>query len=116
MNHNEKLVQFEINQMLSQKNAYFPQPRYLLETQTDVNQWPYPRYFRGKPTQNKPIFWAREAGYQKILPNIPVPVFEPLSEEPNTKGGCFQSACNVVFPCYYGDKINLPKERVFTSP
>jgi hypothetical protein len=112
---NEALVHLQIEQMLNQPTGYFPNPNYLLETKTDVNQWPYPRYFRGRPDSNHPFFWGREAGYQKIEPKRDIPVFEPLSEEPDTRGGCFQSACNVVYPCYYGEIKTLPKRRVFTS-
>lgn len=116
MTSNASKVQMQIQQMLTQESGYFPHPKFLEETRTDVNEWPYTRYFRGKPQSDIPFFWEREAGYQKILPDKPVPMYEPLLQEPDTKGGCFQSACNTIFPCYYGKKIELPNQSVFTSP
>jgi len=113
---NEQLVDLQIKENIQADGPYFPNPLFLQKTHTDVNEWPYPRYFRGRPESSRPYFWAREAGYQKIIQPREIPTFQEHSFEPDTKGGCFQSACNTVFPCYYSNNINLPKKRIFTSP
>ena len=58
-------VKKQIQNMLHTDGPYFPPPEEIYQTTTDINQWPYPRMFRGKPESFEPVIWEREAGYQK---------------------------------------------------
>ena len=66
---------------------------------TDMDNFPYNRYFRGVPENYKPIVFEREAGWRPIY-NTCYNVEEPIKHEENKRKICFQTACSTVYPCY----------------
>jgi len=100
-----------IRSQIRQKNSttpFFATSSNVLQTITDHDTFPYPRYYRGIAGLSEPIIAEREAGwrqrndtcYQVNAPKAP-------NNYPNH---CFQSACSTVYPCYpeymtkYADK------------
>ena len=80
---------------------------------TDMDSFPYPRYFRGDYKSGEPIVMEREAGWRKREDNCyKVVLHEPIEhgEYPNH---CFQTAPSTVYPCYpdylrkYADKEEM---------
>lgn len=65
---------------------------------TDMDHFPYNRFYRGVSYFPEPIIMEREAGwrerhdkcYDVIVPNTPSPL-------PNH---CFEAPCSTVYPCY----------------
>ena len=68
--------------------------------QNDMNIFPYPRWFQGIPTHDKPIVSEREAGW---TPKIKAEKDNKNKETLKHPNLCFQSACSVVYPCYAQD-------------
>jgi|TARA_B100001248_G_scaffold257737_1_gene240760 hypothetical protein len=111
------IIQKQINESLSSESAYFPKPNQIFQVQTDINQWPYQRYFRGEASSFEPIVWEREAGFQEILVQSSVPSIIGFQNEIETST-CFQIPCSTTLPCY--TKGNVYKSNggycVFSSP
>lgn len=92
------IIQKQIEESIESDGAYFPDPEEIYKVQTDINVFPYNRFFRGRPDSSEPIIWEREAGFQEILPqnfeNSKL-FFEPEPE----KDTCFQIPCSTILPC-----------------
>jgi len=65
---------------------------------TDMDNFPYERYFRGVPTSDRPIVFEREAGWRNIENNC-YQVENPNVVD-NVQKHCFEAACSTVYPCY----------------
>lgn len=65
---------------------------------TDMDHFPYTRYYRGDAKTSCPVAFEREAGWRPVhnscynVNRVDVP--EPY---PNH---CWESGCSVVYPCY----------------
>ena len=79
---------------------------------TDMDVFPYPRFYRGNFESKDPIIFEREAGWNPRHDNayqIPITV-ESKDYYPNH---CFQSAPSTTYPCYpeylrkYSDKRQM---------
>ena len=91
-----------IRNMINLKNNHMP--FYATATDvtnsiTDMDHFPYSRFYRGEYASNKPIIFEREAGWRNTHNNC------YRNEQPNTKESnisnlCFQPACSTVYPCY----------------
>lgn len=68
---------------------------------TDMDHFPYNRYFRGMSSCDKPRVFDREAGrrpwntkaYTDLIPEV-----KPVKYE-----GCFQVPCSTILPCVVQD-------------
>ena len=110
-------VQKQIENSLRSEKPYFPPSEEIFKVQTDINIWPYNRYFRGSPSSDTPIVWEREAGFQEILPRIPVPSISSTQTEPNIST-CFQLPCSTTLPCK-SNPSNFQESRkscIYISP
>lgn len=94
--NSKEIVRQQIEQMTNSDRPYFPNPESIYQVRTDITQWPYQRYFRGKPTSDLPHVWDREAGYNHIKPVQLIPSFTP--QPLPTKPIVFQPACSTIFP------------------
>ena len=111
---NKKIIQQQIQKNLQQDHqAYFPSSKEIYHVQSGINEWPYPKTFRGSPSTAIPHVWERQAGYQHIV-SPPLTSFTP---KPFFMDTCFQPACNTLFPCRK-DQTFLPLQDhcVFHSP
>ena len=64
---------------------------------TDMDHFPYQRFYRGEITSSEPIVMEREAGFREIKnyaynPNI---LLQP-GPKPEI---CFQPPCSTIYPC-----------------
>jgi hypothetical protein len=64
---------------------------------TDIDHFPYTRYFRGIATCNVPRIMDREAGRCKW--NILNPIIEASPQKLRHHDGCFQIPCSTILPC-----------------
>lgn len=91
-----------IARQIQQKNQpypYSPNPLDIFEIRTDVNEFPYRRFFRGKRFSDKPHLWEREAGFSPLLST---PVSNHSDPYPSLllapRATPFQVPCSTQFP------------------
>jgi len=90
-----------IRDMINSKTAsqpYYASSHTVTNVITDMDHFPYTRYFRGVSYFPNPIVFEREAGWR---------VREPDCYKSSCKPGlipyprhCYESACSTVYPCY----------------
>lgn len=79
---------------------------------TDMDHFPYQRFYRGQATSLLPIVLEREAGFH-IRPTVP-PTYYPLVAGSSVYAPdaaslyCFQYPCGTIFPCYPTEIRNAP--------
>ena len=112
---NEQIIKTEIHQKINSNGPYYPPPREICNVKTDMNEFPYRRYFRGKRDDMNPNVWEREAGYAKWLTTIDTK--NPVNESLLMGNGCFQIPCTTVLPCNPSNLYQPSKNYcVYTSP
>lgn len=91
-----------------ESNPYYATSNTTLQVLTDIDHFPYNRYFRGVPEYPEPVVMEREAGWRD-LHNRCYRLSKPPEMEPYPQH-CFQMPCSTVYPCYpqymqkYSDK------------
>ena len=110
-----------IQEYIRKKNkGYFPgiaPATLLVPISTDMDNFPYNRFYRGMATCSSPRVFDREAGYrpwrQDLYQQLPS-TLPPPGPRPN---GCFQIPCSTILPCM-SDKTFKPNIQscVYTSP
>lgn len=79
-----------------------------LSVLTDMDHFPYNRYFRGVAHFPEPVVMEREAGWRPLQPSC-YGINKPPETQPYPQH-CFQMPCSTVYPCYpqymqkYSDK------------
>lgn len=99
MEENKKLLQQYIHYKLH-NNGLVP-ASFIRPISTDVDHFPYTRYFRGIATCPYPRVWDREAGYRKWQDQqyaFTIPPSKPIQLDT-----CFQIPCSTVLPCVNQD-------------
>jgi hypothetical protein len=83
----------------------------IYNVQNDMDVFPYPRWFQGVPTDDRPIVSEREAGWtpKNILHNRDKT--EKKKDPLKPANLCFQTACSVVYPCYAQDNSYIGINR-----
>lgn len=101
-----------VNRMIQHKKRSNPYYSSGPSPMTDMDTFPYPRFFRDSFTSDAPIIFEREAGWlprNDFCYKIPV-VTNDVKMYPNH---CFQAAPSTTYPCYpeylrkYSDKKEL---------
>lgn len=75
-------------------------------TFTDMDTFPYPRFYRGVPTSSEPVVFEREAGFR--IRDDPCYRVTKCSDKPGPNDypkHCFEAACSTVYPCFHRDSI-----------
>ena len=97
---NKQNVQ-NIRYLIEQKKAYktfFATVNDTSAVLTDMDHFPYKRFFRGEFESDRPIVFEREAGWRPTE-NKCYKVQDPVRTINNNKM-CFEAACSTVYPCY----------------
>lgn len=87
-----------LQQQIEKKNStqpYMATSNLVTMSPTDIDQWPYYRFFRGERDKFYPVVWGREAGFRQLY--TATPSEKPF--EPWTTNLCFQYPCSTVTPC-----------------
>lgn len=96
--------------------VFFPTAATIDPFVTDVNELPYPRFYRGRALTPHPIVWEREAGYNADI-RQPQPFVQLAPPQDATDLFCFQPACSTIFPCdAQRSHTRLPTDPVEISP
>jgi len=92
-------------------NPYYATSGVASSVITDMDSFPYNRYFRGQYNSSVPIVFEREAGFRRINTTCyDKNIDRGIPQYPNH---CFQVPCSTVYPCYpefekqYGDKEQI---------
>jgi hypothetical protein len=94
--NNEQIVRQQIQQKINYNRPYFGQTNVLQYVQTDMDHFPYRRYFRGKYNVQYPVIFDREAGYREL--NNQCYKQYNVDNVQRTEL-CFENACSMVKPC-----------------
>jgi hypothetical protein len=90
-------VKNQINQKLDYGQPYYARKNTVRNMVTDMDEFPYNKYFRGQYNSEAPIVFDREAGWRlrndRCYQGL-VGYAEPLY--PNH---CFEAPCSTVYPC-----------------
>ncbi len=110
----------DIQQIINLKNQDRPYLSGGPTIKTDMDTFPYPRFYRGRYESTKPIVIDREAGWRARCDSNYE--YTPERVEIPYPNHCFQSAVSTVYPCRpeynrkYSDKkgmdIQLYNSRV----
>ncbi len=90
-----------VRQQIEQKLAYQPYYATVKDATsilTDMDHFPYTRYFRGVYNSPQPVVFEREAGWRPTHNNC-YNVNVNLADNPYPDH-CFEAACSTVYPCY----------------
>ena len=91
-------------------NPYFAHENTVEHVMTDMDRFPYNRFFRGVYYEDHPVIFDREAGYRPVHNACYTHQMRGIITRPHH---CFESACSVVYPCIpeylrkYSDKEEL---------
>ena len=116
MDKNQKTIQREISNKINSRGAYYPPPQSIFEVKTDVNVFPYQRFWRGNRFDYNPRVWDREAGYSPLITTIATD--NDVNMALQGLDTCFQLPCSTILPCRPNDNNYQPNTRskVYISP
>ena len=107
MNHIEGLNYHNLQTQIERKKSWRPYMATESDTSivlTDMDHFPYTRFFRGVPGSYKPIVQDRQAGWRPRQdacydkkPNFHRP--SPLSNF------CFENPCTTTYPCHLAPPV-----------
>ena len=72
---------------------------FLKPVQTDMDVFPYDRFFRGMVGCDRPRVFDREAGHRRLNPAAYAYQYSPEVTTPRRFEGCFQIPCSTILPC-----------------
>jgi len=108
---------FYIQQEIEKKKMmkpYCPINNIVYQIQTDMNVFPYTRYFRGRQDSDSPFFFEREAGYSPICNSISYQ--DKTNQNLLLANTCFQMPCSTILPCRSNSFQPNLNFCVYTSP
>jgi hypothetical protein len=108
---NHDAIQYQI-ELTNQQVPFFPTKNLIRSVTTDMDHFPYTRFYRGNPRADMPTIMEREAGFRKKLDCYKPEYVVDEGPFPNV---CFEVPCSTTYPCNpdyvqkFGDsnKINL---------
>ena len=81
--------------------------------QTDINEFPYRRFYRGNPDSDLPHVFDREAGSRRLADTQ----FQTIANPWGSANYCFQAPCSTIFPCEpVPGAFMMPTRCVWVSP
>lgn len=96
MTHNVSLVQAEIRKKLNYNIPYYATQASIHDISTDMDNFPYKRFYRGVYYDTSPIVFEREVGWRQLNNSCYREQVVPHIKEQKY---CWQTGCNTVFPC-----------------
>lgn len=96
MSHNVSTVQHEIAKKLNYNIPYYATHSSIQGVMTDMDNFPYKRFFRGVYYNDRPVVLERETGWRPL--NNPC-YRDQVVNDVKEQTYCWQSACNTVQPC-----------------
>lgn len=94
--NNVNSVRYQIGLKLNYNVPYYATRDATASALTDMDHFPYKRYFRGVYYENNPIVMEREAGFRPRRDSCYTRLSIP---EPNPPNYCWEYPCSTVKPC-----------------
>lgn len=96
---NMKFVRDQIAQKINYNMPYYARTNEVNQCLTDMDEFPYQRYFRGQADKSYPIVHDRAAGWRPRFDKMysPTPYLVPKAPPVDY---CFEAPCSTVYPCY----------------
>ena len=86
---------------------YYAPLELVKESITDMDTFPYPRFFRGRSDATEATVYGRPAGFRPREDACYQPRLEhPLGDDPG-HCFCFQPPCSTTLPCYWNYYSNV---------
>lgn len=115
MSENKRIVQREILEKINSQSTYIPGAETIFRVKTDVNIFPYNRFFRGDRFSSTPRIWDREAGWSPLIETIEEDYRANMSLLGDA-GACFQIPCSTILPCTTNQYQPSTLSKVYISP
>jgi len=96
---NRKVIAKYIHNKLNSGGGYMTPASYLVPVQTDMDNFPYDRFYRGMVNCPHPRVFDREAGHRRWNENAYAYQYSPEVVTPRKFEGCFQIPCSTILPC-----------------
>jgi hypothetical protein len=93
--NNQNVIDLLIKNKVKYDKAYYSTTETPTLVTTDMDRFPYPRWFRGMPDSYKPVIVEREAGYHMIIKEK-----KEAKEKGEYPKHVFASPCSTVLPVY----------------
>ncbi len=102
---NHDAIQYQI-ELVNQQTPFFPTKNLIKSVVTDIDHFPYTRFYRGNPRADMPTIMEKEAGFRRKL-DCYKPVYVP--DEGPFPNVCFEVPCSTTYPCNpdYNPKSDL---------
>lgn len=94
--NNRDLIRFAIQQKQFGTRPFYATQELAQSVLTDMDEFPYFRFFRGEYNKPYPVVFEREAGFRPINEGCRPLLPPPAKCEP---AYCWQSPCSTTFPC-----------------
>jgi hypothetical protein len=107
-------IRQQIDKLISYKMGSAPFYSTGPKIKTDMDTFPYPRFYRGEVNNSSPVIFEREAGWHPRHDkcyNAP-----RIIENDSYPNHCFQAAPSTTYPCYpeylrkYSDKREIDQQ------
>ena len=116
---NHDAIQYQI-ELVNQQTPFFPTKNLIRSVVTDIDHFPYTRFYRGNPYSDTPVIMDKEAGFRRKL-DCYTPVY--VVDEGPFPNVCFEGPCSTTYRCNpqylkkYSDaeKINLMLNKACVS-
>lgn len=99
-NPNSAIISKYIHTKTHNPHSFLTPASYLTPIQTDMDIFPYDRFFRGMTDCTRPRVFDREAGHRRWNQSGAYSYqFNPDLVLPRKFEGCFQIPCSTILPC-----------------
>lgn len=98
-NNNRSTISKYIHTKLNAPHGSLTPTSYLVPIETDMDIFPYDRFFRGISNCTRPRVFDREAGHRRWNPSGYAYQYDPVLVQPRKFEGCFQIPCSTILPC-----------------
>jgi hypothetical protein len=112
--NNKTIINNEIKRKINSQNPYFPSANSIFKVKTDINIFPYNRFFRGSRFDMDPRIWDREAGWSPIQETIDTQ--NDVNMSLLNSNICFQLPCTTILPCKQNNFQPSTDSKVYISP
>lgn len=107
--NNRKTIARQIHHKLNAERGFMTPASYLVPVETDMDVFPYNRFFRGMANCSHPRVFEREAGHRRWNEQGYAYQYSPQVITPRRFEGCFQIPCSTILPC-------ISSEMAYKSP
>jgi len=92
---NRDIITINIKNKTQYAKAYYASDKTVATISTDMDQFPYSRWYRGSTMSSTPVIIEREAGYMLVHKND-----KPEKQKGTYPNHVFTTPCSTVLPTY----------------